>query len=114
MDEQELPHWHPTFTANADVTHSIAHARGQLDLLTVELLRGTIDVLLRAGRYNITLDLAELSSIDTAGVKLLLALQHSLATHSGELTIINARPPVWDELERGQVAARPLLSEQGC
>ncbi len=114
MKEHELPNWHSTFAANADVATSTAHAGGELDLLTVDLLWGTIDVLLRAGHYHVTLDLAELSSVDTAGVTLLVALQHSLSTHCGELTIINARPSVRDALERGQVAARSLLSEQGC
>lgn len=67
-------------------------ARGELDRHTVDLLWGTIDVLLRAGHHRITLDLAEVSSIDAAGVKLLVALQRSLATHCGELTVTNARP----------------------
>lgn len=105
MVKHELPNWHSTFSANADVATSTAHARGELDLLTVDLLWDTIDVLIRAGHYRVTLDLADVTGIDAAGVKLLIALQHSLATHAGELTIINPQPPVWDALERGQVAA---------
>ena len=67
MDVHELPKWHSTFSANADVATSTVHARGELDLLTVDLLWGTIDVLLRGGHYHVTLGLAEVSGIDAAG-----------------------------------------------
>jgi hypothetical protein len=43
-------------------------------------------------------------------VKLLVALQHSLA---GELTIINSRRPVWEALKLGQVAVHPLATDKG-
>lgn len=113
VDKHELPNLHSTFSANAEVATSTVHARGKLDLLTVDLLWGTIDVLIRAGHYHVTLDLADVASIDAAGVKLLVALQHSLATHAGELTIINSQPAVWDALHRGQVAASPVLTVRG-
>ena len=113
MSEHELPNWQPTFSADADVATSTAHARGELNLLTVDLLRGTIDVLIRAGHDRVTLDLADVTGIDAAGVELLVALQQNLSAHAGDLTIINSRPPVWDALKRGHVAARPLLTERG-
>jgi ABC-type transporter Mla MlaB component len=62
----------PQFAANADVATSTVYARGELDQASVDLLWGTIDVLVRAG-YDVTLDLAELSSVDEAGVRLLVA-----------------------------------------
>lgn len=113
VNKQDLPNWHSAFSADADVATSTAHARGELDRLTVDLLWGTIDVLIRAGHYRITLDLADVTKIDAAGVKLLAALQHSLATHAGELTIINARSRVWDALQHGHVVAVPLPIERG-
>ncbi len=61
MNKQDLPNWHSTFSADADVATSTAHARGELDRLTVDLLWGTIDVLIRAGHYRITLDLADVT-----------------------------------------------------
>lgn len=109
MNDHDLPRWHSTFSANADVLASTVHARGELDLLTADLLRGTIDVLLRAGRRDIVLDVAELTSIDRAGVKLLAALQHTLSTHTGRLTIINASPRINAALT-DQPPLRPLLS----
>lgn len=81
------------------------------DVLAVDLLWGTVDVLTRAGCHEITVDLAELLSIDAAGVKVLLALQHSFGSHSDALTVINARPEVRAALEHGQVSTRPLLSD---
>ena len=110
--EHELPAWHSTFSANADVARSTVHARGDLDVLTVDLLWGTIDVLLRSGHYEITVDLSGLASIDAAGVKLLVALQHSLRTHSGGLTVVGARPLVAEALERGHVFLQPQLLHQ--
>jgi anti-anti-sigma factor len=94
------------FAAEADIVTSTVTARGHLDRSTVDLLWATIDVLTRAGHYEVTLDVSELLSIDEAGVRLLAALQHSVATHDGELTIINARPSICDALDRHQVATR--------
>jgi len=111
VDNPEPPKRHSGFSADADAATSTVRARGELDILTVDLLWGTIDVLVRAGHLQITLDLAEVTSIDSAGVKLLIALQHSLTTHAGELAIINACPAVLDVLQRSQVAARPTLTE---
>ena len=114
MTEPDQPKRKRTFAAQADVAAGIAHAQGDLDQGTAELLRGTIDVLIGAGRHNITLDLADVTSIDTSGVNLLVYLRHSLRTHSGELSIVNARPAVGDALDRRRVAFRPLPCEQGC
>ncbi len=108
MTALELPHWHSTFSANAEVATSTVHACGDLDLLTVDLLCGTIDVLTRSGHFEITLDVAELAHIDAAGVELLAALQHSLSTHAGGLSIINATGPVRAQLQDAQIATRPL------
>lgn len=113
MDEHEPPKRQSTFSADVDVVTSTVHARGELDLRTTDLLWGTIDVLLRAGRHRVTVDLAEVSSIDEAGVKLLIALQHSLGTHCGGLTIINAQPSISAALGGNQAPQRRLLSDQG-
>lgn len=41
----DLPAWHSTFAASAEVATATVHARGTLDLFTVDLLQGAIDVL---------------------------------------------------------------------
>lgn len=105
MDSQGPPQQNPTFFADADVASSTVHARGELDRHTADLLWGTIDVLIQAGRPDITLDLADLSSIDTTGITLLAALQHSLLSH-GQLTIINPKPEVCAALEQGHITVQ--------
>ena len=94
-----LPDWHSTFSANADVTCNTVHARGALDLFTVELLRGTVGVLISAGQVDVTIDLADLSLIDHAGVSLIAGISHDLACRSGSLTLINANSSVQRALE---------------
>jgi anti-sigma B factor antagonist len=93
-----LPDWHSTFTANADTTTNTVYARGVLDLLTVELLRGKVEDMIRAGRVDITIDLTELSHIDHAGLLLLGGIWHDLAYRGGSLTLINAGSTVREAL----------------
>ena len=89
-----LPNWHSTFSANADTRTSTVHARGSLDLLNVELLRGAVEVLITSGRLDITVDLAEINFVDQAGVLLLGGLRQDLDYRGGSLILINARPAV--------------------
>jgi anti-anti-sigma regulatory factor len=89
-----LPDWHSTFSANADIRTDTVYVRGVLDLLTVELLRGTVEVLISAGRLDITVDLSDLCQIDHAGVLMLGGLSEELSYRSGSLTLIKAKPAV--------------------
>jgi anti-anti-sigma factor len=98
-----LPNWHSTFSANADTRTSTVHARGSLDLLNVELLRGAVEVLITAGRLDITVDLAEINFVDQAGVLLLGGLRQDLDYRGGNLTLINARPAVQVTLRRANL-----------
>lgn len=93
---RDLPDWHSTFTANADTATSTVYARGALDLLTLELLRGTVEVLIRSGHVDVTLDLSELTSVDHAGLLLLGGLRHDLDYRGGRLRIVNAHGSVHD------------------
>jgi anti-anti-sigma factor len=93
-----LPDWHSTFSANADTTTNTVYVRGVLDLLTVELLRGTVEVLISAGRLDITVDLSDLCQLDHAGVLMLGGLCQDLSYRGGSLTLIKARPAVADAL----------------
>jgi anti-anti-sigma factor len=89
-----LPDWHSTFSANADITTNTVYVRGVLDLLTVELLRGTVEVLISAGRLDITVDLSDLSQIDHAGALMFGGLQQRLSYRRGSLMLIKAKPAV--------------------
>ena len=93
-----LPDWHSTFSANADITTNTVYVRGVLDLLTVELLRGTVEVLISAGRLDITIDLSDLCQVDHAGVLMLGGLWQDLGYRGGSLTLIKAKPSVGQAL----------------
>lgn len=84
-----LPDWHSTFSANADLTSNTVYARGVLDLLTAELLRGTVDVLLGAGRLDVRIDLYGLRHVDRAGLLLLSEIRHDLEHREGSLALVN-------------------------
>lgn len=103
MASDSLPRLDCTFTASADVASATVQVRGELELQTVELLRGTVDVLLTAGRRRITMNLHQLTAIDRAGVLFFTALQHDLSTHRGDLCLVNATTPVRAALRHGQV-----------
>ncbi|PZS27956.1 MAG: hypothetical protein DLM58_18015 [Pseudonocardiales bacterium] len=94
----ELPNWHSTFAAAAEVASATVHARGTLDLFTVDLLQGAIDVLTAAGCTDITLDLAEVGSVDHAAAWCIAETSSTLASRHGQLTIANARDTVLSAL----------------
>ena len=89
-----LPAWHSTFSAAANVSAATVHARGALDLFTVDLLQGAIDVLTAAGCTDITLDLAEVSSLDRTAAWCIAQAGSALISRRGQLTMSNARDVV--------------------
>jgi anti-anti-sigma factor len=93
-----LPDWHFDFSANADVAAHTVHARGDLDLRTVEVLRGTVDVLRLTGQTQITIDLGGVRRVDQSAVAYLVALQHEFAAHSGRLNLVDAQLDVVEAL----------------
>ena len=91
------------FSAYADMTTGVVHARGVLDRETLHVLTGAIDLLVSGGHRTVTVDLAEVSCVDQAAVVLFAALQHGLYTHDGELRLTNACAEVRDTLVNGQI-----------
>ena len=110
----ELPNWHSTFSANADTRTSTVHARGSLDLLNVELLRGAVDVLITSGRVDITIDLTDINFVDQTGVLLLGSLRQDLEYRGGRLTLINAQHSVNETLRRAQLPVTEAIDEGDC
>lgn len=95
---EQLPDWHSTFAAAADIASATVHARGSLDLFTVDLLQGAINVLADAGCTDVTLDFADVSSIDQAAVWCIAETSSALTSRHGQLTIANAREAVLSSL----------------
>lgn len=94
----ELPAWHSTFAASAEVATATVHARGTLDLFTVDLLQGAIDVLITAGCTDVILDLAEVGSIDHAAAWCIAETSAMLTSRHGHLAILNASESVQTSL----------------
>lgn len=90
----DLPAWHSTFAASAEVATGTVHARGTLDLFTVDLLQGAIDILITAGCTDVILDLAEVASVDHAAVWCIAETSATLTSRQGHLTILNATESV--------------------
>lgn len=69
---------------------------GEVDMASVELLRDALDESTLPG--GVTLDLAELTFIDSSGIHCLV--QHALGRNgSGPITLVNVRPNVRRTLE---------------
>jgi anti-anti-sigma regulatory factor len=103
-----IPDPHAAFQAFADTRGRIAHARGVLDLFSVELLRGAIDLLLVLGCAPITLDCDGLECVDTAGAKYLTALEQDLLSRDIPLRIVNAAPEILSALRTPRIRSARL------
>jgi anti-anti-sigma factor len=95
-------------SVHLDPATGTVRVSGHLDRWTAPAVFDGVLRLTRAGHGAIDLDVQDLASVDACGVKLLLALQHTLATHSRLLCIRNAHDAIAEALAGGQVmVARP-------
>ncbi|MEO9139556.1 MAG: hypothetical protein ABI345_10870 [Jatrophihabitans sp.] len=67
----DLPQWHAGFTAIIDIENATVHARGTLDIFTIELLRGAIANLALHHPRRITIDRREVTDTDRYVARLL-------------------------------------------
>jgi anti-sigma B factor antagonist len=70
---------------------AVVQPRGELDLATVETLRGTLDV---GSAARLVLDLRALSFIDSTGLRLLVELHQRAQGDGFELTLIAPPDPI--------------------
>lgn len=84
----------PTFHASADARTATARARGDVDLFTVDVLGGALDILLLAGRDDLLLDLPDVTTIDHPGAVFLTDTQRRLSDAGGSLRIVNVTETV--------------------
>jgi anti-sigma B factor antagonist len=83
-------------------------AAGELDLSTCDALRRQIAELLNVGWRDITVDLREVTFIDTAGVHVLLAADRRAHDDGARLTVVAEAGPVRSLL--GWTATDAVLS----
>ncbi len=87
------------------------HARGSLNLLNVELLRGTVEVLIASGRVEVTIDLSKINFVDQTGLLLLGSLRDDLEYRGGRLTLVNPQRSVNETLRRAQLPVTEGIDE---
>jgi anti-anti-sigma regulatory factor len=83
----------PALTEVVDPRRGSVRVSGHLTVQGADLLRGTVECLRRSGHARVLLDLAEVSTVDSAGLHDLCALQQAVAADGGELLVL-ARPRV--------------------
>jgi anti-anti-sigma factor len=87
--------------------HTTVWLRGDLDLSTSDELRALLDMAVEAGADHVTVDLSEVSFLDSMGIGALLVV-HRLGAR---LTLRNPAPPVRNVLELTGIPAVATLEE---
>jgi len=77
----------PSFTAGLDRHRGVVRARGHLDELAADLLRGTIIALQREGHRRVTVQLEPLATADDAARELLDRVAGELAAQGVSLVV---------------------------
>lgn len=81
--------------------------RGDLRAASLRVLESQVDRLGRTSCHQVVVDLAELTSIDDAGVRVLTGLHHYVQARGGHLTVIGAGDWI------GQALAETPLTGRG-
>ena len=76
-----------------DGSPAVLHVRGELDLATADEFASALTAALR-GKSGVIIDMAELTFIDAAGVRVILQAAHSM-NGSGPLRLRNAGRVGW-------------------
>ena len=77
----------PSFTASLDQRHGVVRARGHLDALAADLLRGSIVALQRQGHRQVTVRLESRATADDDARELLAQLADTLAAEGVRLVV---------------------------
>ena len=72
--------------------------RGDLHAESLRVLESQVDQLGRTSCHQVVVDLAELTSIDEAGVRVLTGLHHYVQARGGHLIVIGAADWIGDAL----------------
>ena len=83
----EPPPQAPSFTASLDQRQGVIRARGHLDVLSADLLCGSIVALQRQGHRQVTVRLQPLATVDDDARQLLAGLADTLAIDGVRLVV---------------------------
>jgi len=84
-------------------------ARGECDLLTCRKLNEAIDNLISTGHCMMVFDLREMTYIDSAGFRALLAAKNRVAEKGGDIAVVSLTAPVeraFELLRIGELVTR--------
>ena len=77
---------------DGDIATAVIH--GDLDADTVPKLRAAVSGLLSNGTMHITLDLKEMTFVDSSGLGAIVDTARTLRAAGGDLSLVNPRPSV--------------------
>lgn len=72
----------------------IIEARGECDLLTSRKLSEAAEKLIDTGHYKVVFDLRNMTYIDSAGFRVILAAQRKAAEKGGSIALVSLTAPV--------------------
>jgi anti-anti-sigma factor len=87
---------------------------GEIDLATVGTLRARIEDLVSSGFSRVTLDLQDVSFMDSTGLRLVLELVQAARDDHWELSVTGVPPAVQRVFELSGVLAALPLGEARC
>ena len=88
--------------------------QGEIDIATVGRLRGRIGELLSAGFSRLTLDMQDVTFMDSTGLRLVLELVQAARDDHWQLSVIGVSPAVQRVFELSGVLAALPLGEREC
>lgn len=78
----------------------LVQVKGRVDSYTAPQLSDTLNEVMNMGRHRIILDLAEVSYISSAGLRVLIDVQKACRRHAqSQLVLANVPPRVYETLE---------------
>lgn len=80
-------------TSEAGEVH-IVHVSGEIDVTSAAVLRDALEALIADGRRRLTLDLSEVTFMDSTGLGIVVGRLKRLSRHGGTMTVAAAHPRV--------------------
>lgn len=85
--------------SSAQGTTQLVVVRGELDLSTVERVRGRLDIALAEGSETVVLDLSGVTFCDSSGIKLVVESDHRATERRVRFVVIRPAGPAWRPFE---------------
>jgi anti-sigma B factor antagonist len=80
-----------TYATSLENDALVLYVRGELDAVTVETIRESLDQLATAGHRTIVVDLSGLRVIDSSGVGSIVSLYKRVRSYGGQVTVRGAK-----------------------